>query len=112
MRVRNCPPGHPNLGGPGTGEFVAKETGCGGAWLVDLEVDIRDLLHGEQQFVYHRLAHAGQVVSLTPTIVDAYSRKGGALQFVVRDTAVHDACGSPIADLRETLVVRQPAAAT
>jgi hypothetical protein len=39
-----------------------------------------------------------------------FSKRGGALQFLVRETAVRDAAGNPVADLRETLVVRDPGA--
>ncbi|HZZ50975.1 MAG TPA: MaoC family dehydratase N-terminal domain-containing protein [Pseudonocardia sp.] len=80
------------------------------AWLSDLGVDLRHILHGEQSFTYHTVAHAGDTVTLTPRITDVFSKRGGALQFLVRETAVRASDGSPVADLRETIVVRDPKA--
>jgi N-terminal half of MaoC dehydratase len=80
------------------------------AWLADLGVDLRHVLHGEQSFTYHSVAHAGDTLTLAPKITDVFSKRGGALQFLVRETAVRDAGGNPVADLRETIVVRDPGA--
>ncbi|WP_028936955.1 MaoC family dehydratase N-terminal domain-containing protein [Pseudonocardia spinosispora] len=80
------------------------------AWLTDLGVDLRHVLHGEQSFTYHSVAHAGDTLTLAPKITDVFSKRGGALQFLVRETAVRDAGGDPVADLRETIVVRDPGA--
>ncbi len=77
------------------------------AWLTDLGVDLHAVLHGEQRFTYHSLAHAGDTLRLSPRIVDVFAKKGGALQFLVRETTVRRADGSPVADLTETLVVRE-----
>jgi acyl dehydratase len=87
--------------GRGAADFV---------WLEDLGVDLRHVLHGEQSFTYHSLAHAGDTLTLAPKITDVFSKRGGALQFLVRETAVRDAGGNPVADLRETIVVRDPGA--
>ncbi len=79
-------------------------------WVSRLGIDMRHVLHGEQRFAYHAQAHAGDVVRAEPRIVDAYVKKGGALEFVVKDTTVIRADGSTIADLRSVLVVRNPGA--
>lgn len=108
--------GHPDLPAPPTFVFgLASTAGDDGfGWLVGLGVELSHVLHGEQSFTYYDVAHAGDVLSLESTIVDVYSKRGGALQFLVRETTVHrvDAGGSdggPVADLRMTLVVRDPA---
>lgn len=80
------------------------------AWLTDIGVDLRHVLHGEQSFIYHSVAHAGDTLTLAPEITDVFAKRGGALQFLVRETAVRDAGGNPVADLRETIVVRDPGA--
>jgi hypothetical protein len=80
------------------------------AWLADLGVDLRHILHGNQDFTYHAIAHAGDTVTLAPKIVDVFSKRGGALQFIVRETGVRDTGGNPVADLRDTTVVRDPGA--
>jgi hypothetical protein len=104
--------GHPDLPAPPTFVFgLALGRGeADFAWLTDLGVDLRHILHGNQSFTYHAIAHAGDTVTLAPKIVDVFSKRGGALQFIVRETAVRDADGNPIADLRDTIVVRDPGA--
>jgi len=79
------------------------------AWLTGLGVDLRRVLHGEQGFTYHALAYAGDTLTLSPEITDVFSKRGGALQFLVRRTAVERVGGGPVAELRETIVVRDPA---
>jgi len=80
------------------------------AWLTDLGVDLPHVLHGEQAFTYHGLAHAGDTLELTPRIVDVYSKRGGALQFLVRATQICRTDGSLVAGMTMTIVVRNPAA--
>lgn len=73
-----------------------------------LGIDMGRLLHGEQSFAYHRVAHAGEALTFTQRVADVFDKKGGALTFVVRQTAVTDAAGGPVADLTTVLVVRNP----
>lgn len=99
--------GHPDLPVPPTFFFgVELDRPDQFGWLTTgLGVDLRKLLHGEQSFTYHALVHAGDTVTLTPRIVDAYSKKGGALDFLVKDTEVRRG-GELVADLRAVMVVR------
>lgn len=71
-----------------------------------LSIDISRVLHGEQRFVYHRQACAGDRLSFEPTVADIYHKKGGALEFVVRETRVEMEGGVHVADLRSVIVVR------
>jgi acyl dehydratase len=80
-------------------------------WVVDQGIDPRFVLHGEQSFTYHSIAHAGDTLTATPRIVDVYSKKGGALEFIVKNTTVTRADGSAVADLETVIVVRNPGAA-
>lgn len=80
-------------------------------WVSRLGIDLRHVLHGEQRFVYHSQVYAGDVLTAQPKIVDVYSKKGGALEFVVKDTTVIRADGSVVADLKSVLVVRNPGVA-
>jgi acyl dehydratase len=77
------------------------------ASLTGLGVDLRTVLHGEQEFSYHRMAYAGDELSARSRFTDFYMKKGGALQFLVKETAVTDQGGSLIATLRSTTVIRQ-----
>ncbi|MFB7091067.1 MaoC family dehydratase N-terminal domain-containing protein [Streptomyces sp. NPDC056296] len=74
-------------------------------YLVALGVDLRRLLHGEQSFTYHRPAFAGDSLTLRPRITDVYSKKGGALEFLVKRTDISRG-GEPIAEARSVLIVR------
>ena len=65
-----------------------------------LGIDYRRMLHGEQGFTFHRMAHAGDTLTFQPRIADIYDKKGGALEFVVRKTTVHNQRGELVAELR------------
>jgi MaoC dehydratase-like protein len=82
------------------------------AWITDLGVDMRHVLHGEQAFEYHDIAYAGDTLTLTHRISDVYTKRGGALQFLVRETDVRRDDGGLVVRLRVTLVVRTPAVAS
>ena len=53
------------------------------------------------------MAYAGDTVELRPRIVDVYSRKGGALEFLVKRTDIlrHDQL---VAEATAVIVVRNP----
>jgi len=105
--------GHPDLPAPPTFVF-GLDLGRGAedfAWLTDLGVDLRHILHGEQAFTYHSVAHAGDTVTCSSTIVDDYAKRGGALRFLVVQTTVRRSDASLVADLRKSIVVRDPGAA-
>ncbi|MBN9739217.1 MULTISPECIES: MaoC family dehydratase N-terminal domain-containing protein [unclassified Pseudonocardia] len=100
--------GHPDLPAPLTFLFGAgldRRNGFG--WLADLGIDLRLVLHGSQRFCYHSIAYAGQVLHFVPKVVDSYEKKGGTLRFLVRETIVTRADGSAVADLQETVAVRE-----
>lgn len=75
------------------------------AWLKTLGADVRTVLHGEQSFDYRRLAYAGDRLTFQTRVADAYAKRGGALEFVVRQTEV-TRDGEPIATVSDTIVLR------
>lgn len=75
------------------------------SWLVDLGVDLNRMLHGEQSFTYRALAYAGDTLTVQSRITDVYTRKDGALEFVVRQIDVHRE-DQDIASLEQVLVIR------
>ncbi|MEU9047631.1 MULTISPECIES: MaoC family dehydratase N-terminal domain-containing protein [unclassified Kitasatospora] len=100
--------GHPDLPVPPTFFFSLElEAPDPFAYLTALDVDLRRVLHGEQAFTYHQTAHAGDMLTLRPRIVDVYSKKGGALEFLVKQTDVHRGT-ELIAEARSVIVVRDP----
>lgn len=101
--------GYPDLPVPPTFLFAIEfEVPDPFAYLDEVGVDLRFVLHGEQRFVYYRTACAGQTLTATPRIEDVYSKRGGALDFIVKKTAVTDSDGGTVADLTTVLVVRNP----
>jgi hypothetical protein len=74
-------------------------------YLTQLGVDLRRVLHGEQTFVYHQMAYAGDTLVLRSRIADAYSKKDGALDFLIKKTEITRG-GQPVAESTATLVVR------
>ena len=104
--------GHPGLPVPPTFLFgIELEAPEPFAWLSDLGVDLRHILHGDQSFVYTDVAHAGDTLVATPHIAEIYAKKGGELEFIVKQTAVTRADGGAVADLVSTIVVRHPVGA-
>ena len=71
-----------------------------------MELETGRVLHGEQSFTYRRQVFAGDVLTFRPRIVDIYDKKGGALEFVVRDTEVSDHVGATVAELRHVVAYR------
>lgn len=57
-------------------------------WLAELGGDLTKTTHAEQSFTYHAMAYAGDELVLRRKIVDVYTKKGGALEFVVKQTDV------------------------
>jgi len=51
-------------------------------YLHDLGVPIARVLHANQRFTYHAPLFAGQRVAVTRRVVDVYSKKNGALDFI------------------------------
>lgn len=77
-----------------------------GALRNQLGIDIAKILHGEQRFRYHRMAFAGDRLTFEQRVADLYDKKGGALEFMVRETRVTNQRGEHVADLVGTTVIR------
>ena len=67
------------------------------------------ILHGEQEFTYHRPVFAGDVLEGKGLVVDAYQKesKGKTMTFVVVETAWSDsATGEPVCTSRMNIIHR------
>ena len=67
------------------------------------------ILHGEQEFVYHRPVSVGDVLEGEGRITDAYAKesKGKTMTFVVTETVWRDATtGEPVVTSRFNLIHR------
>jgi acyl dehydratase len=101
--------GHPGLPVPPTFLFCLEMAAPNPAAVRELlGLDYSRILHGEQGFSYHRVAHAGDRLHFHQRITDIYDKKGGALEFIVRHTAVSNARGDAVAELRCVTVYRNP----
>ena len=98
--------GHPNLPLPPTFLFSLEFQIPSNAWRDELGIVTARILHGEESFRYHRMAYAGDTLRFDVRIADIYDKKGGALEFVVRETRVTNQHGEHVADLRSVLVQR------
>lgn len=104
--------GHPNLPVPPTFLMAIElEQPDPFAFLADIGIDLRRVLHGEQAFTYHSTAHAGDTLVAKSRIADAYTKKGGALQFIVKATDISRHDGSPVAQMTNVIVIRNPSGA-
>jgi hypothetical protein len=69
----------------------------------------RMILHGEQEFVYHRQPKVGDVLEGTARISDVYEKDSSSalMEFYVQETSWKDASsGEPVCDGKFTLIVR------
>ena len=98
--------GHPGLPLPPTFLFSLEFQIPSNTWRDELGIVTARILHGEESFRYHRMAYAGDTLRFDVRIADIYDKKGGALEFVVRETRVTNQHGEHVADLRSVLVQR------
>jgi len=99
--------GHPDLPVPPTFFFCLEmDRPEPYGWFDDLGVELPKVLHGEQRFQYHRLAHAGDRLRFESTVVDLYAKKGGLLEFLVQDNRITNQRDELVAEFRRTIVIR------
>jgi acyl dehydratase len=99
--------GYVDIPAPPTFLFAAElDSGATDQLLIDLNIPLSKLLHGEQSFRYHKHVCAGDTVTVQSTINDIYDKKGGKLEFAVKDSRVTNQHGELVAELRTVLAVR------
>ena len=110
-------PGHftgPDAPVPPTFPFVMSywgSMGTGGAAGLPIEKlrgPGRMILHGEQEFQYHRPPRVGEELTGTGRISDVYEKdtSKATMEFYVREVDWRDASGEPVVTDRFTLIVR------
>lgn len=110
-------PGHYTGAGapvPPTFPFVMSywgSMGSGGAAGLPIEKlrgPGRMILHGEQEFHYHRPPCVGEELTGTGRISDVYEKEtsSATMEFYVREVDWRDALGEPVVTERFTLIVR------
>lgn len=99
--------GHPGLPAPPTFSFcLDMDVPDPFAYLAEMGVPVQNVLHGEQQFTYHAPIHAGDTLTYRSKVADIYDKKGGALEFIVKDTRVENQHAALVAEMRAVVVVR------
>lgn len=100
--------GHPAIPAPPTFLFTLDQLAPGkeASVLQVLGVDIGTILHGEQRFSYGKQIYAGDEITLTTKVTDAYDKKGGALQFIVSETRATNQHGESVGTMTNSLVIR------
>ena len=78
-------------------------------WLTELGGDLTKTTHAEQAFTYHTMAYAGDSLILHRRIVDVYTKKGRALEFVVKQTDVKRG-EETLAEIMFVIALRHPEA--
>jgi hypothetical protein len=76
-------------------------------------MDMRRVLHGEQEFEYVRPLRAGDVLTATSHVKDEYEKegkRGGTMRFVITETVFRDPEGEVVAYSRGTTIVTSKAA--
>ena len=77
----------------------------------ELGLDYSRVVHGEQEFVYHRPIVEGDVLHSEGRIVDAYEKesKGSIMTFFVMETVWRDESDAPVVTERFNLIHRRKA---
>jgi len=84
------------------------EGGAAGLPIEKLRGAGRMLLHGEQEFVYHRWPKVGDELEGSTRVTDVYERErsdGGSMEFYTTSTDWRDASGAPVVSTLFTLIV-------
>ena len=79
----------------------------------DLGFDWRYVVHGEQEFEYHRPITAGAVLTAQMRIADLYEKagkRGGTMTFAVIETTYRNGSGETLLVGRRTLIQTEPPA--
>ncbi|MBS0368899.1 MAG: MaoC family dehydratase N-terminal domain-containing protein [Proteobacteria bacterium] len=89
-------------------KVIEGEGGSSRRILDELGVDLRRVLHAEQQFEYFAPLRVGDVVTVERKVAEIYEKKGGEMEFIVIETGFFDAAGERRALSRQIVLVRHP----
>lgn len=89
-------------------KVIEGEGGSSRRIMDELEVDLRRVLHAEQQFEYFLPVRVGDSISVRRQVAEIYEKKGGEMEFIVIETGFFDAAGQRVALSRQIVLVRHP----
>jgi acyl dehydratase len=73
--------------------------------LEALEVNLRDIVHAEQQFDYLAPVRAGDSIQVERRVRDIYDKRDGAIEFIVLESVLSRE-GTVVARSRQLIMVR------
>lgn len=77
-----------------------------------LGVDLRRVLHAEQEFEFGSPVRAGDRLTVERGVSDIYDRKDGSLEFVIVDSTIRSVSGQWVGRSLQSLLIRNPRAVT
>lgn len=77
-------------------------------WMTALGIDVARVLHGGERFRYFEPVYAGDRLTFSSRIADILQKKSSKKTFVVKETEVTNQHGVKVAEMRATIVVREP----
>lgn len=80
------------------------------AILEALNVDLKRVLHAEQEFEYFTPIRAGDRLTVDRRVSDIYDKRGGVMEFIVIETLFRDDSACIAARSRQLVLVRNPTA--
>src|ERR1700677_4988013 len=77
--------------------------------LAALGVDLKRVMHAEQEFEYGEPFKGGDRLTVERVVSDIYERKEGLLEFIVVDSLIRHSGGALAARSRQSILVRNKA---
>jgi hypothetical protein len=77
-----------------------------------LGVNLQRVLHAEQEFEFGDPVRVGDRLTVERVVSDIFDRKGGSLEFVIVDSAIHRDSGQWVGRSRQSILIRDPRMAT
>ena len=101
--------GYDNIVAPPTYPIAFMAESMNPDLFYELDLNIPSLVHGEQEFEYHRPVVGGEELIIQGKIADIWEKQGrsGTLDFVVMEANASDANGEPVYTSRITLISKR-----
>jgi hypothetical protein len=87
-------------------KVIEGANGSSRAIVSALDIDLRRVMHAEQEFKYDAQIRCGDHVTVERRVIDIYDRKDGAFEFVVIESTMHNRDGVRIGRSTQRILVR------
>ena len=99
--------GHPSIPAPPTFVFMLEIDALNLDEIMKLfGKDNKQLLHGEQGFIYHTPIYSGDRITVSKKVKDIYDKKDGKLEFVVTENSFFNQNEVKVAETVTNYVIR------